>query len=73
MIDIVSMKSTFVVYVQLYSGEYFVVHFSAFLVKPAGTFSVLNVCTFEDHRPVIIKSCFEFGNWELYTVMPYCY
>ena len=72
-IDILCLESTIVVYMQMYVGEFFNSHYNAFLIRPNNEFSVLNVWTLQDHRPVIVKSSFVPEDRELYAILPYYY
>ena len=73
-IDIIRVEdSTVIVYVQVYVGELFISHYNAFLIKPTGEFSVFNMCTLHDYRPVTVKSSFVQSDRELYVLLPYYY
>ena len=54
--DILCYNSTVLIDVQIYVGEYFISHYNAFLICCNGEFSALNICTLQDHRPVVVSA-----------------
>ena len=72
LIDMLCVNSTFLLYVQVYIGEFFNSHYNAFLIKTHGDFCVVNVDTLQDHRPITVRPTFVTSQY-LYALMPYYY
>ena len=54
-------------------GEFFNSHFNAFVIKSPGAFSVVNLWSLQDYRPITVKSNSLSSDRQLYALLPYYY
>ena len=71
-LDILCVNLTCLLYVQVYIGELFSSHYNGFVIKTHGDFSVVNVDTLQDYRPITVRPTFVTSQY-LYALMPYYY